>query len=119
MEPKFTLMLAASVVILAAAVVIGVPARAYDLQDAGTASPAGAQPPAAEKTSIAGKIESVDADKKTVRVEGASKEIVVTDLTRYGGGLSFTSLKTGLEVKIVAVARADGKMEALEVSTNS
>ena len=119
MEPRFTLLLAASFVILSAAVVPGVPASAFVQREAGTASPAAVQLQTPEKHNIAGKIESVDADTKTVRVEGTGKSIVVTDMTRYATGLSFSSLKTGLEVKIVAVARADGRMEALEVSTNS
>lgn len=119
MEPRFTLLLAASAVILAASVVIGAPVTAFDQRADPTAGPAAVQPQTPEKHNIAGKIESVDADTKTVRVEGAGKEILVTDTTRYASGLSFSSLKTGMEVKIVAVARADGKMEALEVSTNA
>ncbi len=119
MEPRFTLLLAASAVILAASVVIGAPVSAFDQRGDGTASAAAVQAETPEKHNIAGKIESVDADTKTVRVEGTGKPIVVTDATRYASGLSFDSLKTGLEVKIVAVARADGKMEALEVSTNA
>ncbi|HEY3440251.1 MAG TPA: DUF5666 domain-containing protein [Paludibaculum sp.] len=69
-----------------------------------------------QQKEITGKIASIDKDQKTVRLEGTSETIVTTDATRYAKGLSFQSLKAGMELKIVAVAQGDGKLEAIEVS---
>ncbi len=119
MEPRFSFMLVASIFILAVTVASGVPASAFDQREAGMSSPEAVQEQAPQKLNIAGKIESVDAEKGMVRVEGTAEPIMVTPSTRYASGLSFSSLKAGLEVKIVAVARKDGKIEAVEVGANS
>ena len=65
---------------------------------------------------VTGKIASIDLDLRTMQIEGTSEAIVMTDATRYAKGLSFQSLKAGMELKIVAVAQGDGKLEAIEVS---
>jgi hypothetical protein len=119
MEPKFTFVLAASFLILAVTATSGLPASAFEPPAAGLATPSTEQEQGPKKLNITGKIEAVDAEMNTVRVVGTSETIMVTPTTRYASGLSFASLKAGLEVKIVAVARGEGKVEALEVSTDA
>lgn len=78
-------------------------------------------PPAAlvqaegKATELAGKIASYDADSKTLKLEGVAEEIVITDKTRFSGGLSVESLKAGTMVKVSGTL-LDGKVEATEVS---
>ncbi len=59
-----------------------------------------------------GKILAVDRDASTIRLEGYGADIVLTDKTRFGAGVSMEELKPGLTVKITVVARPDGKLEA-------
>ncbi|MBL0161470.1 MAG: hypothetical protein IPP47_31030 [Bryobacterales bacterium] len=69
-----------------------------------------------QQKEVKGKVTSVNLDQRTMQIEGTSEAIVVTDGTRYARGLSFQGLKAGMELKIVAVAQGDGRLEAIEVS---
>ncbi|WP_321472052.1 DUF5666 domain-containing protein [uncultured Paludibaculum sp.] len=115
MKQKLTLVFASSLLILMAMIGGSASASVFDPQSEPGAKPSDQQSPATEKQEVAGKIEAVDADRNVVQVEGTSVPIVATNSTRYSRGLSFSSLKPGMQVRIVAVLRSDGRLEALEV----
>ncbi|MBA3975315.1 MAG: hypothetical protein C0504_14000 [Candidatus Solibacter sp.] len=119
MEPILNLALAASCVILAAAVSLAASASPFEPQESVAKSPEAARSLTGEEQNIEGKIESVDETARTVKIEKLDKTIVLTDSTRYAAGLDFASLKAGLAVKSVASPRSDGRMEAIEVSAAS
>ena len=68
---------------------------------------------------VVGKITAIDAEQKMVQVEGTSESIKTTPTTRYLKGLSFKSLKPGMQVRITASVQSDGTLEAVEISTES
>jgi hypothetical protein len=115
----FDQFLVAFVLILIAVVVNVLPGWTITQVYPGMASAAISHEPAQSQLNLSGRTESVDTLKSTVRVEGASETILVTPSTRFAGGLSFASLKAGLDVSIVAVALQDGNAAALEVSPRS
>lgn len=109
-------MIVAATAFSAAVVIAGSSAGVIGTQE-GASNPALQQPQPQKE--VTGKISAVDKDLKVVEVEGTTESIVTTASTRYAKGLSFKSLKPGMEVKIVAIVRTDGRLEALEVSTAS
>ncbi len=115
MKLSLTLGSAASVLLVSALAIGNTSPGTYSAQSEGGARPTHQEAQAAEKQEVTGKIEAVDQDQSVVQVQGTSVPIVTTSSTRYSRGLSFKSLKPGMDVKIVAVLRSDGKLEALEV----
>jgi hypothetical protein len=115
----FDQFLVAFVLILVAVVVNVMPGWTIAQVYPGMANAAVMREPSQPRLNVSGTAESVDTLKSTVRVAGTSETILVTPATRFAGGLTFASLKAGLDVKIIAVAKGEGKVEALEVSMNS
>jgi hypothetical protein len=68
-----------------------------------------------QATELTGKIRAVDVDGKSFMIEGSDQQILVTAKTKFGAGLSFATLKTGDEVRVVGAAGSGGKFEAREV----
>lgn len=110
MKQRWTLASAASLIFLMGSWGGSVYALA-PAQAAQTPQPA----PRTDRQEVSGRIEAVDADRSTLTVRGTSVPIVTTAATRYARGLTFETLKPGMAVRIVAVLRSDGKLEALEV----
>ncbi len=67
-------------------------------------------------TELSGKVESVNVQTKTIKLEGVTEVIVVTDSTRFSGGITFETLKSGMSVKINGKVVASGRVEASEVA---
>lgn len=111
MKHTLTMVSAASVVFLTGLCGGSVIARAVEPHPEQTQQPMRN----ADRQEVSGRIEAVDPDRGVVQVQGTSVPIVTTQTTRYARGLSFEALKPGMPVRILAVLRSDGKLEALEV----
>lgn len=82
-------------------------------------SPAPAASQQTQEKEFSGAVESYDADSQTLKLKGVASEIVLTAETKFGQGLSVATLKPGTEIVVLAAPRADGKMEARQITTKA